>query len=164
MIAEQAKTRTETATLPEAPERDVVVGRERGAVETLRAQNDGTVKNRPVRRTTIWGFRETAAVLIASFAVTLLCLYVAAYARVTAEGFDANRLAKRLRASQNVEKQLEAEISRLKLPETVQKRATEMGMVPMPPGSTQFLNADGSIGSPPAAPPPKGPTEAGSVR
>ena len=86
---------------------------------------------RPVRRAQELGWRspEAAAVVVASFCVSLACFYVAAYARVTAEGYEAARVRAAMKQAAFDKEALEADISRLTLPATVQARAAQMGMV-----------------------------------
>lgn len=86
---------------------------------------------RPVRRAQDFGWRspEAAAVVVASFCVSLACFYVAAYARVTAEGFEAARVRAAMKQAAFDKEALQADISRLTLPATVQARAAQMGMV-----------------------------------
>lgn len=89
-----------------------------------------------------------ATVVIASFLVTLLCLYVSAYARVTAEGYEASRLERHLRAAAAEEEALRAKIAHLRMPETVRQRAENMGLVGSPPGTVNFLT-EGKRENPP---------------
>jgi cell division protein FtsB len=86
-----------------------------------------------------WRSREAAAVVAASFFVSLLCLYVAAYARVTAEGFEVSELRREIKASEKEAEALRAEISRMMLPETVRERAVQAGMVVGTPGSINMV-------------------------
>ena len=78
-----------------------------------------------------------AAVLCASFAVSLLCLYVTAYARVNAERLELSRLRGELKAAQRQEIVLNGEISRYHLSAPV--RAQAMGLMPAPPEAVQVL-------------------------
>ena len=89
-----------------------------------------------------WRSPMTAAVLLGTFLVTLLCGYVAAYARVTATGFELSVLRRDLRRTELEEEALRAELSRLKQPEAVARRAQAMGMVVAPPESARVLPAD----------------------
>lgn len=102
--------------------------------------------SRVVRRARALGWRspETASVLVATFVVSLLCFYVAAYARVTAEGFELSRLKRQMRASVASEDALRAEISRLTLPGAVARRAATLKLIP---GTPQALK----VVSPPAS-------------
>jgi hypothetical protein len=106
-----------------------------------------------------WRSPETAAVLAASFTVSLLLLYVAAYARVTAEGFEAATLTHKLRAAQKEEDALRTRIGELSSPDTVARRAQAMGMVQGAPATMNVVTA--SAGS--AAPTPAS-TSAGAGR
>lgn len=86
-----------------------------------------------------WRSPMSAAVLFASFGVSLLCLYVSAYARVTQEGNDLVRLRRELSAAQQEGRDLEAGIDALRHPATVNARAKALGMVPAPTEAQQFL-------------------------
>lgn len=88
----------------------------------------------------------SAAVLLASFAVSLLCLYVSAYARVTAEGNGLVRLKRELNAAEQEGHDLEAQIDALRHPAMVNARAKALGMEPAPTEAQQFL----TLPSPPA--------------
>jgi hypothetical protein len=90
-----------------------------------------------------WGKRQTALLVGASFAVTLLCLYVSAYARVTAEGFETSRLTRQLNAAVKEEEGLRASRDRLKLPETVRQRAEGLNMVRGNATTLYFLTGEG---------------------
>ena len=68
------------------------------------------------------------AVLVATFTVTICCLYLFAYASVTAEGFELSRLRQKSREASLKRDTLQAEISRLSLPQTVAERAAMLGM------------------------------------
>ena len=72
--------------------------------------------------------RVPGAVLVATFAVTIICLYLSAYATVTAEGFELARLRTNNKAENLRHDTLQAEISRLSLPQTVAERAKLLGM------------------------------------
>jgi cell division protein FtsB len=128
----------------------------RGAVETVRLkESPGPMAHRGPKtlrraRQFAWRSRETAAVIAASFLVSLLCLYVAAYARVTAEGFEISELRKEIRASEKEAEALRAEISRLMLPETVRERAVQAGMVVGTPGSLNLVKPRPEPVTPPA--------------
>jgi hypothetical protein len=116
-----------------------------GAVESVRLrESPGPMAHRGPRtlryaQQFAWKSREGAAVVVASFCVTLLCLYVAAYARVTAEGFEISQLRKDIKASEAESEALRAEISRLTLPDAVKVRAIQAGMVVGTPGNANFL-------------------------
>ena len=69
------------------------------------------------------------AVVAATFTVTLCCLYLFAYASVTAEGFELSRLRQKNKEASLKRDTLQAEISRLSLPQTVAQRAAMLGMV-----------------------------------
>jgi hypothetical protein len=86
-----------------------------------------------------WRSPETVAVLTASFLVSLLLLYVAAYARVTAEGFEAATLTRKLRAADKEQEALKVRIGELRTPEEVAKRAQVMGMVPRRPENVSLV-------------------------
>jgi cell division protein FtsL len=94
-----------------------------------------------------WRSPETVAVLAASFSVSLLLLYVAAYARVTSEGFEAATLSRKLRAAEKEQDALKVRIGELKTPEQVARRAQAMGMVPGTPESVNLITA--SAATPP---------------
>ena len=83
-----------------------------------------------------------AATLCASFAVSLLCLYVTAYARVNAERLQLARLRQELKLAERREILLKGAISQYHLSATA--RAQAMGMVPAPPEAVQVLTEDGS--------------------
>lgn len=86
---------------------------------------------KPVRRAQEFGWRspEAAGVVVASIIVGLACFYVAAYARVAAEGFEAARVRGEMKDESVKKEALEAEIARLTLPATVRARAIQLGMV-----------------------------------
>jgi hypothetical protein len=88
--------------------------------------------------------RTSAAVMMAAFTVSLLCLYVSAYARVTAEGFDLGRVKEQLRAASVVHEALQAQVSQLTLPAAVGERASALGMEKVSPDSITLLASDGS--------------------
>lgn len=70
----------------------------------------------------------TAAVLAGTFLVSLLCIYVDAYARVTTAGFQLSVLRRDLRRAKQEEDTLRAQIGQLTLPNAVARRARELGM------------------------------------
>lgn len=85
-----------------------------------------------------------AATLFASFAVSLLCFYVTAYARVNAEGQQLSRLRQDLKVAERREIELKGEISRYQL--SAPARAQAMNMVPAPPDMVEVL-AEGPSGA-----------------
>jgi len=90
----------------------------------------------------------TAAVLVGTILVSLLCVYVYAYARVTAAGFAASRLRRDLTLARQEEQDLRARISGLSLPGTVANRAKKLGMQMAASTATQMLPAtEASIAS-----------------
>src|SRR5262249_55738126 len=64
------------------------------------------------------------------FIVSLLCLYVSAYARVTAEGFELARLTRKVEAAAKKEQALQAAIFESTAPETIARKAQAMGLIP----------------------------------
>lgn len=104
----------------------------------------------------------TAAVLAASFFVSLAAFYVSAYARVTAQGVEEARLTRDIRAAKQQEEALHARISELTLGDKVQARALQMDMEPNSTPTTELLLPQGptaaiasvSIGDTAAAAPP----------
>jgi hypothetical protein len=80
------------------------------------------------------------AVVTTFFVATLLCLYLMAYARVTADSYAVNRLEKRLRLAEAEGRALEAKISQYHLPDVIRKRAEAVGMVPADANHIQILN------------------------
>lgn len=93
--------------------------------------------------------RTPGAVLVAAFTVSLLCLYVSAYARVTAEGFELSRLKADVKKAEIQHEMLMAEESRLKLPETVGQRALALGMEKTPVQSVIVTDTGASNVTPP---------------
>lgn len=88
-----------------------------------------------------WKSPEAFAALVASFFVSLACFYVAAYARVTAEGFEKAQLAKQLRRARLERESLEADLSKLTGAERVRQRAAVLGLIPNAPATTNLLSA-----------------------
>jgi cell division protein FtsL len=80
--------------------------------------------------------RVPGAVLVATFTVTILCLYLSAYATVTAEGYELSRLRALNKQADLQRDTLQAEISRLSLPQTVAQRAA---MLQLEPGTPETL-------------------------
>lgn len=87
------------------------------------------------------------ATLFASFAVSLLCLYVTAYAQVSAEARNLSHLRQDLKSAERREIELKGEISRLTL--SAQSRAQAIGLVPAPPETVQVLSEEQPSGSAP---------------
>jgi cell division protein FtsL len=115
-----------------------------GAVESVRLREVGPMAergSRPVRRARRLAMksREAAAVVVAFFGVTLMCLYLAAYARVMAEGFEISEMRKAMRVEEAKSEALRAEISRLNLPESVRERAEKLGLVSGTPSSVNLV-------------------------
>ena len=79
-----------------------------------------------------------AAVVCASFAVTILCCYVSAYAKVNADRLELSRLRQDLKAAKKQETALNGEISRHHL--SAPARASAMGLMPAPPDVLQVLS------------------------
>ena len=98
---------------------------------------------RGVRKARKRGWRSpmTAAVLVGTFLVSLLCCYVYAYARVTAAGIELSSVRRDLQKARQEEDALRAEISRLSLPAALEHRAQGIGMVPAPPQAAKVLPA-----------------------
>jgi hypothetical protein len=92
------------------------------------------------RRRGLWREPMTAAVLIGMVLVSLLCVYVYAYARVMAAGLEASRLQRDLVKAQQEEQDLRAKISVLSLPGTVERRAKSLGLEMAPPEAMQVLS------------------------
>jgi hypothetical protein len=84
-----------------------------------------------------------AATLFASFAVSLLCFYVTAYARVNAEGQQLSRLRQDLKVAERREIELKGEISRYQL--SAPRRAQAMNLIPAPPEMVEVLSDEGPI-------------------
>ena len=101
----------------------------------------------PLRRARALNERDRApgAVLVAAFTVSLLCLYVSAYARVTAEGFELSRLQTGLRRAEIAHETLQAEVSRLSLPSTVRLRAAALEMESNTPDSTVLVGGTAPV-------------------
>lgn len=97
---------------------------------------------RPVRmaRDLSWRNPMLAAVLMASFGVSLLCFYITAYARVNTQRLQLSGMRQELKMAQRREESLKAEISTNGL--SVRQRATAMGMIQAPPESVQVLPVD----------------------
>jgi hypothetical protein len=85
--------------------------------------------------------RIPGAVLLATFTVTILCLYLSAYASVTAEGFELSRLRAMNKQADRERDVLQAEISRLSLPQTVAQRAAALQMEQADPGTITVIPA-----------------------
>lgn len=98
--------------------------------------------SRPVRfaRELSWRNPMLAAVVVASFAVSLLCLYVAAYARVNANRLELARLRQDLKMAQRKEFILRGEISRCSL--SVTPRAESLGLRKDATQSVTLLDPD----------------------
>ena len=79
-----------------------------------------------------------AAVVCASFLVTILCCYVSAYARVNADRLELSRLRQDLKAAKKQEITLNGEISRYHLSAPI--RAQAMGLMPAPPDVVKVLS------------------------
>jgi len=90
----------------------------------------------------------TAAVLIGISLVSLLCVYVYAYARVMAAGFEASRLQRALVEAQQEEQDLLAQISVLSLPGTVERRAKSLGLEMAPREAMQVLSTSEAVAAP----------------
>jgi cell division protein FtsL len=88
--------------------------------------------------------RVPGAVLVATFTVTILCLYLSAYATVTAEGFELSRLRAMNKKADLQRDTLQAEISRLSLPQTVAQRAAALQMVPGTPQTLTIVSGESS--------------------
>jgi hypothetical protein len=82
----------------------------------------------------------TLAVLLTTFLVSLLCIYVGAYARVTADGFVLSELRRELRRERQEGDILRAEVTALRLPSAVEKRALALGMIPAAPREAPGLH------------------------
>lgn len=97
---------------------------------------------RVVRKAKRLGWRSpmTAAVLVGTFLVTLLSIYVSAYARVTQAGFQLSSLRRQMLKAEQEEQVLTAEVSRLKLRGTVGQHAEAIGMTLLTPGAAQVLS------------------------
>jgi hypothetical protein len=79
-----------------------------------------------------------AATLFASFAVSLFCFYVTAYAHVNAQGQHLARLRQDLKLAERREIALKSEISRYNL--SAPSRAQAMGLLPAPPEAVEVLS------------------------
>ena len=75
-----------------------------------------------------WRSPMTVAVLVGTFLVSLLCVYVDAYARVTTAGFQLSVLRRDLQRAKQEEDVLRAEIGTLRMPNAIARRAQELGM------------------------------------
>lgn len=100
------------------------------------------VRRRQGRRMARKWWREpmTAAVLVGTSLVVMLCVYLYAYARVTAAGFQASQTRRALVKARQEEQNLHARISGLLLPGTVASRAKSLGMEMAAPEDTQVLS------------------------
>lgn len=103
--------------------------------------------SRPVRiaRDLSWRNPMLVAVLLASFGVSLFCLYITAYARVNAERLELSSLRQNLKMAERREEALKAEISTNGL--SVRQRATALGMIQAPPEAVEVLTADAPVSS-----------------
>lgn len=79
-----------------------------------------------------------AATLFASFAVSLLCFYVTAYARVNAQGQQLSRLRQDLKLAERREIELKSKISQYNL--SAPSRAQAMGLMPAAPEMVEVLS------------------------
>ena len=95
----------------------------------------------------------TVAVLVGTFLVSLLCIYVDAYARVTTAGFQLSLLRRDLQQAKQEEDALRAEIGLLTLPNAVARRAKELGMEPSTP---EMLPEEAPRKASPPLSPPQG--------
>jgi len=86
-----------------------------------------------------WRSPMTAAILLGAFVVTVLCIYVYAYALVTISGFEQSRCKREIKTEIQQEEALRAEVSRLSLLPTVEQRARGMGMVLNAPQMAEVL-------------------------
>ena len=76
---------------------------------------------------------QALAVLVASFCVSLLCFYVAAYAQMTSDTVKAATLETKAQEADEEGQRLQAELSDLTLPGKVEQRAKELKLVPATP-------------------------------
>lgn len=134
------KNENATLTSPPVRERESAPRRASGSaraavsaapIEEVRKRPMARKGLKPVRRAQDFGWRspEAAGVVVASIVVGLACFYVAAYARVAAEGFEAAQVREQMKKAAVEKEALEASIARLTLPATVKARAIQLGMV-----------------------------------
>ena len=96
--------------------------------------------------------RVPGAVLLATFTVTILLLYLCAYASVTSEGFELSRYRALNKQASLQRDTLQAEISRLSLPQTVAQRAALLQMEPGTPQTLTIVPAESSPAMTPETP------------
>ena len=98
---------------------------------------------------------EALAVLVASFCVSLLCFYVSAYARVTADTVNAARFKASAEEAEEKGDKLQAELAKLSSPTTVEQTAKSLRFVPGAPPLMPMISP-----SPAATPAPSSEGEA----
>jgi hypothetical protein len=112
----------------DSPARRAPMGRRRGGSRVVRHARDLS-----------WRSPMTVAVLVASFCVSLASLYIAAYARVTAESLEVADLQRQVAQAQQRGEGLRAQISAVTLAPRVGAEAAAMGMEPNTPASAHLL-------------------------
>ncbi|GEM_PF-5028315 len=86
------------------------------------------------------------ACLVASFTVTLLCLYVSAYAKVNNDRRELTSIRREMRELEVQQRLLSAEVARLKQPNTILQRASALKLVPAPPEAQHLLTTPATTG------------------
>jgi cell division protein FtsB len=99
-----------------------------------------------------WKSPEAIAVLIASFFVSLACFYVAAYARVTAEGFEKVELLKNIKAVKAERESLEASIAQLTRAEHITRKAQSLQLISAPKTAIVQVGSGAAAGQTTLAP------------
>ena len=125
-VEERVQTEPPVPQTPPAPER------------TPRRESPGSRR----ARKRAWRSPMTASVLVGTFLVSLLCIYVDAYARVTTAGFQLSQLRRELRRAKQEEDFLRAELGNLRMPNAVARRAQELGMEMVTPEMAVVLSAE----------------------
>lgn len=92
------------------------------------------------------------ALLIASFLVTLLCLYVSAYAGVNADRHALSKMKEQMREVEREQRLLNAKVAMLTQPNIILERARALGLVPAPPEAQHLLLQEAPAGESPATP------------
>jgi hypothetical protein len=88
-----------------------------------------------------WWNPMTLAVLGASFAASLSCLYLTAYVHVFQQGNDLAKMRRELKAERDRTADLEARIDAMRHDRTIAVRAKRLGLVPAPSAALNILDA-----------------------
>jgi hypothetical protein len=146
MIAERPTKREEGRTragviaepLPPAPPRNVPTPQYE-APETVRPM--GYRGSRPVRQVRAIAEQrpQILALFASAFIVTLMCLYVTAYARVNGDQRALRKMQVQLRDAQVEEEDLRRKIGATTEPASIRLGAKNQGMVPAPAESVEVI-------------------------